>query len=272
MFLILTKQRMFIALAVVAAIAVGAVGLSLSQPAPAAVPAAAGNWGLSFQKEGAPPVGNATVEQLAAHDAYYLGDTAQPRIYLTFDAGYENGFTPAILDTLKKHAVPAAFFVVGHYLESAPDLVRRMVAEGHIVGNHTYSHPDMSAIAGKDAFLHELSRVEEKYREVTGQEMGKYYRPPQGKYSEQNLKMAHEAGYTTFFWSLAYVDWQVDDQPTREEALEKLVGRIHPGAVVLLHSTSATNAAVLDEVITKWKEMGYTFGTLAELCGDNGAH
>ena len=272
MFFIVTKKRILTAVAVCAAIAVGAVGLSLSQPATATVPTAAGNWGLSFQTQGAPPTGNATVEALAAHNAYYLGDTTQKRIYLTFDAGYENGYTASILDTLKQQQVPAAFFVVGHYLESAPDLVRRMVAEGHIVGNHTYSHPDMSAIAGQDAFLHELSRVEESYRTITGQEMGKYYRPPQGKYSEQNLKMACEAGYTTFFGSLAYVDWYVDKQPTREEALEKLIGRIHNGAVVLLHSTSATNAAVLDEVITKWKEMGYTFGTLAEWQSQNGIH
>ena len=272
MFCILTKKRIVTTVAVAAAIAVGAVGLALSQPAPAALPTAAGNWGLSFQKEGAPPIGNASAAELAKHDAYYCGDTTQKRIYLTFDAGYENGFTSAILDTLKKQEVPAAFFVVGHYLESAPELVKRMVAEGHLVGNHTYSHPDMSAIADKTAFLHELGRVEETYRQLTGQEMGKLYRPPQGKYSEQNLKMAHEAGYTTFFWSLAYVDWYVDKQPTRQEALEKLTGRIHPGAVVLLHSTSATNAAVLDEVITKWKEMGYTFGTLTELCGQSGAH
>ena len=267
MFWIITRKRIVTAVAVCAALAVGAVGLSLSQPAPAAVATAAGNWGLSFQQQGAPPIGNATAEDLARHNAYYVGDTAQKRIYLTFDAGYENGYTPAILDALKTQEVPAAFFVVGHYLESAPDLVRRMVAEGHTVANHTYSHPDMSAIADKTAFLHELSRVEEKYREITGQEMGKYYRPPQGKYSEQNLKMACEAGYTTFFWSLAYVDWYVDRQPTRQEALDKLTGRIHNGAVVLLHSTSATNAAVLEEVILKWKEMGYTFGTLAELQG-----
>ncbi|MBR3779057.1 MAG: delta-lactam-biosynthetic de-N-acetylase [Clostridia bacterium] len=272
MFFIVTRKRIFTAVVVLAIIAIGAVGMGLAQPAPAAVATAAGNWGLSFRQEGAPPTGNATVEALAAYDAYYLGDTAQKRIYLTFDAGYENGYTAAILDTLKKQEVPAAFFVVGHYLESAPELVRRMAAEGHTVANHTYSHPDMSAIADKSAFLHELVRVEEKYREVTGQEMGKFYRPPQGKYSESNLKMAHEAGYTTFFWSLAYVDWYVDKQPTREEALAKLTGRIHPGAVVLLHSTSATNAAVLDEVITKWKEMGYTFGSLSELCKDNGAH
>ena len=267
MFFIVTRKRIITAVAVVAAIAVGAVGLSLARPAPAAVATAAGNWGLSFQQEGAPPIGNATAEELAQHRAYYVGDTSQKRIYLTFDAGYENGYTAAILDTLKKQGVPAAFFVVGHYLESAPDLVKRMAAEGHTVANHTYSHPDMSAIAGKDAFLHELRRVEEKYKAVTGQEMPKYYRPPQGKYSKENLKMACEAGYATFFWSLAYVDWYTDKQPTREQALEKLTGRIHPGAVVLLHSTSATNAAVLDEVIVKWKEMGYTFGTLAELCG-----
>ena len=268
MFFIVTRKRIVTAVAVVAAIAIGAVGLSLSQPAPAAVTAAAGaDWGLSFQQEGQPPVANATAEELAQHNAHYIGDTTQKRIYLTFDAGYENGYTPAILDTLKKLEVPATFFVVGHYLESAPDLVRRMEAEGHTVANHTYSHPDMSAIAGKDAFLHELGRVEDKYKEITGKEMPKFYRPPQGKYSEQNLKMACDAGYHTFFWSLAYVDWQTDRQPTREQALEKLTGRIHPGAVVLLHSTSATNAQVLEEVIVKWKEMGYSFGTLAELCG-----
>lgn len=270
MYCIITRKRILSAVAVCTALVVGAVGLSLSQPAPAAVTTAAGNWGLSFPQAGQPPIGNATAETLAVHNAYYVGDPAHKRLYLTFDAGYENGCTAPILDTLKQHQVPAAFFVVGHYLESAPDLVKRMAAEGHTVANHTYSHPDMSAIAGESAFLHELSRVEEKYQELTGQEMPKYYRPPQGKYSESNLKMAHAAGYHTFFWSLAYVDWYVDKQPTREQALEKLVGRVHNGAVVLLHSTSATNAAVLDEVITKWKEMGYTFGTLSELCGEKG--
>ena len=269
MFLVLTRKRIYTAVAICAAIAVGAVGMTLAQPAPAAIPAVAGatDWGLSFQTEGQPPIGNAAAEQLAQYHAHYIGDTTQKRIYLTFDAGYENGYTPAILDTLKKQEVPATFFVVGHYLESAPDLVERMVTEGHTVANHTYSHPNMSAIEGKDAFLHELSRVEETYKKITGREMPKLYRPPQGKYSEANLKMACEAGYHTFFWSLAYVDWQTDKQPTREQALEKLVGRIHPGAVVLLHSTSATNAQVLEEVIIKWKEMGYSFGQLSELCG-----
>ena len=142
-----------------------------------------------------------------------------------------------------------------------------MADEGHIVANHTYSHPDMSALGDKDSFLDELTRVEQKYKEVTGRDMPKIYRPPQGKYSEQNLKMAHDAGYHTFFWSLAYVDWYVDRQPTHQQAYDKLLGRVHPGAVVLLHSTSATNAQILDELLTKWEEMGYSFGSLTELCG-----
>ena len=262
MYGIITRRRLWWGLAAVLLLVCGAVGLKMaSRPA-----VAVGNWGLSFPKEGQPPIGNATAAQLAEHNAHFVGDTGKKVIYLTFDAGYENGYTPAILDTLKKHGVSATFFVVGHYLESAPDLVERMVAEGHTVGNHTYSHPDMSAIGEREAFLSELQRVEEKYQTITGQAMQKIYRPPQGKYAEENLQMACAAGYDTFFWSLAYVDWYVDRQPTRQQALDKLVGRIHPGAIVLLHSTSATNAQVLDEVLTKWKEMGYTFGSLTELC------
>ena len=186
-------------------------------------------------------------------------------IYLTFDAGFENGNTPAILDALKKHSVPAAFFLVGNYLETSPELVKRMVEEGHTVGNHTYHHPDMGSISDQAAFQKELEDLEALYEQVTGQEMTKFYRPPQGKYSESNLKMANAMGYQTFFWSLAYVDWYENDQPTKEEAFEKLLGRIHPGAIVLLHSTSATNAQILDELLTKWEEMGYRFGRLEDI-------
>lgn len=141
-----------------------------------------------------------------------------------------------------------------------------MISEGHTVGNHTYHHPDMSKISTKEAFSQELTQLEDLYQEITGQPMGKYYPGlPQGKYSSQNLQMAKELGYQTFFWSLAYVDWYQDQQPTKEEAFEKLLGRIHPGAVVLLHSTSSTNAAILDELLTKWEEMGYTFRSLDAL-------
>lgn len=142
-----------------------------------------------------------------------------------------------------------------------------MVEEGHTVGNHTYHHPDMSKISTKEAFAEELESLETLYEETIGQPMENYYRPPRGVYSETNLQMAHELGYQTFFWSLAYVDWYQDDQPTKDEAFAKLIPRIHPGAVVLLHNTSQTNADILDELLTRWEEMGYTFHPLSELCG-----
>ena len=230
---------------------------------------AEGNWGLSFQQEGKPPVANATSDYLKQFNAHYADDTDEKILYLTFDAGYENGNTPAILDALKKHHAPATFFIVGNYIQTSPDLVKRMIAEGHTVGNHTFHHPDMSKIATKKSFSEELESLEKHFEETTGQTMTRFYRPPQGKYSESNLQMAKELGYHTFFWSLAYVDWYEDRQPTHEEAFQKLLGRIHPGAIVLLHSTSRTNAEILDELLTKWKEMGYSFHALEELTQKN---
>ena len=224
-----------------------------------------GSWGLSFRQEGAPPIGNAGKDQLRQYQAAYIGNTNEKVLYLTFDAGYENGCTAKILDTLKEKQVPAAFFLVGNYIRQSPDLVRRMVAEGHTVGNHTMHHYDMSRLSDKAAFSKELTDLEALYKETIGQELPKFYRPPQGIYSEENLKMAQELGYKTLFWSLAYVDWNNDSQPTREAAFAKLLPRTHNGAVVLLHSTSKTNAEILGELIDKWKAMGYRFGTLEEL-------
>ena len=166
---------------------------------------------------------------------------------------------------LHKHDVKAAFFLVGNYMEKNADLVRRMVREGHTVGNHTMHHPDMSKITDFTDFSRELQDLEALFLEITGQELPKYYRPPQGIYSEENLRMAKEMGYRTVFWSLAYVDWRGDSQPTKEQAFSKLIPRIHNGAVVLLHSTSQTNAEILDELLTKWEEMGYRVGTVEEL-------
>lgn len=223
------------------------------------------NWGLGFSENGKPPTGMAGVEELKKNQAYFLGDTSKKRIYLTFDAGYENGNTEPILEALKKHQAKATFFVVGHYLESASELVKKMKAEGHFIGNHTYHHYDMSKISDREAFAKEIESVEEAYKKITGEEMVKYYRPPQGIYSQQNLEMAKELGYHTFFWSLAYVDWKTDAQPTKEEAFEKLLSRMHPGAIVLLHSTSATNAEILDELLTKLESLGYSFGSLDEI-------
>ena len=225
------------------------------------------NWGLGFGTEGKPPTGNASAEELKKYNAYFIGDTTQNTIYLTFDCGYENGNTEPILDALKKHDVKATFFVVGNFLETSPEIVKRMIAEGHTVGNHTYHHLDMSSISSMDAFKKETQDVENLFEQITGTPITKFYRPPQGKYNIENLKMAQELGYHTFFWSLAYVEWYQDKQPTKDEAFGKLLKRIHPGAIVLLHSTSSTNAQILDELLTKWEEMGYTIKPLTELAG-----
>ena len=237
--------------------------LALSQFLGSAV--STGSWGLNFRQEGQPPVGTAGADQLKTYDAAYIGDTTQKVLYLTFDAGYENGCTEKILDTLKKHDVKAAFFLVGNYIEKNPDLVRRMVDEGHIVANHTMHHYDMSKLSDEEKFSRELQELEALFQSVTGKEMPKYYRPPQGIYSQENLQMAKQLGYKTVFWSLAYVDWNNDSQPTKEQAFNKLLPRTHDGAVILLHSTSKTNAEILDELLTKWKEMGYQFETIDTL-------
>lgn len=226
---------------------------------------ATGAWGLSFRQEGIAPIGPASARELARVDGAYLGDTTQKVLYLTFDAGYENGCTGKILDVLKKQGVPAAFFLVGNYIKTNPDLVRRMVEEGHIVGNHTMTHPDMSKIADEETFQKELKGLEVLFQEATGKPLPRYYRPPQGIYSQKNLEMAQKLGYRTVFWSLAYVDWNNNSQPTAEYAFSKLLPRTHNGAVVLLHSTSQTNTEILDELITKWKDMGYTFATIEEI-------
>lgn len=243
--------------------------------------AADGNWGLSFQEKGKSPIGNATSDYLKQFDAYYIGDedgkSAESKdekesggsIYLTFDVGYENGYTAGILDSLKAEGVPAAFFVVGNFVEENPELVKRMTDEGHIVGNHTMHHPDMSAISDEASFVKEMNELESAYEKATGEKMLKFYRPPQGKYSESNLRMAKDMGYTTVFWSLAYVDWLQYKQPSREDALNLLNERIHEGAIVLLHSTSKTNSQILPELIQGWKAKGYTFRPLTQLGKDS---
>ncbi len=255
------KRELGILLAAVALAAAAAVWIFRGSALPT------GSWGLSFRQEGAAPIGNAGMDQLREYDAAYLGDTTRKVLYLTFDAGYENGCTEKILDILKAHNVKAAFFLVGNYIEKNADLVRRMAEEGHTVGNHTMHHYDMSKISDKDAFAKELGDLEALYRETTGQELPKFYRPPQGIYSEENLRMAKELGYKTVFWSLAYVDWKNDDQPDPAASIEKLCKRTHNGAVILLHSTSKTNEQILDTLLTRWEEEGYTFGQVGELFG-----
>ena len=250
------KKDFWLIIAAIAAALVLAVGQFSSQVI------STGSWGLSFPGSGLTPNGTASGDVLKKYDAAYVGNTEEKVLYLTFDAGYENGYTETILDILKKHDVKAAFFLVGNYLQKNADLVRRMVEEGHVVGNHTMTHPDMSAITDKEAFQKELTDLENLFREITGKELPKFYRPPQGIYSEDNLKLAKELGYKTVFWSLAYKDWENNNQPTADYAFAKLLPRTHNGAIILLHSTSKTNAEVLDELLTRWKADGYRFETI----------
>lgn len=266
MYFILKKRTVIIAMTVLLfALCVPAVIGALGSNEAVETVAENTNWGVGFKEDGKPPTGNASVADLAKHNAYYIGDTSKNIIYLTFDAGFENGNTEKILDSLKKHNVKATFFLVGNYIETSPELVKRMVEEGHTIGNHTYSHPDMSKISDEESFKKELQSLESLYKETTGQELLKIYRPPQGKYCVSNLEMADKLGYKTIFWSLAYVDWYENKQPTKEEAFNKLLKRIHPGAIVLLHSTSKTNGDILDELLTKWEDMGYSFGEIKDL-------
>lgn len=224
-------------------------------------------WGLHFEKEGQAPIPNLSDDKLNPYNAYYHGNLNQPVLYITFDAGYENGYTEQILDALKKHNVTATFFVVGPYIKENPDLVKRMVADGHTVGNHSYSHPNMTT-KSKEQFLRELEKTQNEFKKVIGEDMPLFYRPPEGKFSTENLQWAKDAGYTTILWSSAYVDWNTDSQPSHEYAYEKIAQRTFNGAIFLLHSTSATNAEILDQQLTRWEQAGYTFGDIRML-GDN---
>jgi len=220
-------------------------------------------WGIpkKGKRQVQPYPGDEYHHLIEENDAYYMGEADDDAIYLTFDCGYENGNLPMILDALKEHQVPALFFLTGHFMEEEPELVRRMAGEGHLVGNHTYDHPNLTTVS-QERFLEELTRAEEKYYEITGEEMSKFLRPPEGKFNQEMLDWASDAGYYTILWSLAYVDWYVDDQKGSTYAFDQITDRMHPGAVILLHSTSSDNAGVMDELLTSLKDEGYEFRSL----------
>ena len=195
----------------------------------------------------------------------YSVQTTENKLAISFDAAWGADKTQEIMDICEDYGIKATFFLVGNYLEKCPEIVKQIVEDGHTVGNHTYHHKDMELLTSEEEFLNELIDLENLYKQIVLSEMPKFYRPPQGKYTEQQLEWAKKAGYKTCFWSLAYVDWDEKKQPSKEEAMNKLTERIHPGAIVLLHSTSSTNAEIMDEIIKKWKEMGYEFGELKDL-------
>ena len=225
------------------------------------------SWYCMRRKNHERPQAEANMKFIEKYEAAFIGkDPEEKVIYLTFDAGYENGNVERVLDTLKKHNAPGAFFVLDNLIRRNTELVKRMATEGHLICNHTVRHRDMSGFS-REEFEKELHALEDVLREYTGLEMSKYYRPPEGRFSEENLKFAQDMGYKTVFWSLAYADWDNEKQPSPEKAMALLDANIHNGAVVLLHPTSKTNADILDTLMTKWENDGYRFASLDELFG-----
>lgn len=224
------------------------------------------NWYFQPHNDNTPPEGPKETSQfISNYKCYHLGDTSKKILYLTFDEGYEAGYTAPILDVLKKHNVKAAFFVVKPYINSNAELIKRMVNEGHLVCNHSAHHPSMASIVDEEKFKSELSDVEEAFENITQKKMAKYFRPPMGKYSELSLQYTQNYGYKTIFWSFAYMDWITNKQPSHETAKKRIMQRTHNGGIMLLHAVSKTNAEILDDVITQWKSQGYELKTLDEL-------
>lgn len=221
-------------------------------------------WGLKRNNDNKQPeMPSGIAATLDMYGAYWIGSPKEKVVYLTFDEGYENGYTPKILDALKANDVKAAFFVTGHYLKTQPDLVRRMVDEGHIVGNHTDTHPSLPDISDEQ-IKKELEAVEKRYEEVTGRKDMKYLRPPKGEYSERTLAVTREAGYHNIFWSMALVDW-VPMPGGPQEAYQSVMGNLHNGALILLHAVSKDNTEAMDRILKDIKARGYTFKTLDDL-------
>ena len=225
------------------------------------------SWYVKRNNAHLQPTLDCTMEFIKNYDAVYVDEDKRNEkvLYLTFDAGYENGNVEKIVDVLVEKNVPAAFFLLDNIIIKKPDLIKRMSENNCLVCNHTKRHRDMSMVDSKEEFACELASLEDVCREATGVEMAKYYRPPEGKFSEINLKHAEELGYKTVFWSFAYADWDNDAQPSCEEAKKKIMDNTHNGAIILLHPTSSTNAAILADLIDAWRSMGYTFASLDEL-------
>lgn len=201
------------------------------------------------------------------NNALFIGNSNKKSLYLTFDNGYENGFTAPILDILKEKKVPATFFVTGHYIQDQPDLIKRMVSEGHIIGNHSWSHPDMTTMSNAQ-IKNELAKVKKGVKEITGKDAMHYLRPPRGIFNDRVLKVSYDEGYISVFWSLAYKDWEVNKQRGAEYAYQQVMKQIHPGSIMLIHSVSSDNAGALARIIDDARAKGYEFESLDQLMAE----
>lgn len=224
------------------------------------------NFGFKKSKNGHPAsiAQEGYLDILQDHGSIFLGDIKKKELYLTFDNGYENGYTSKILDVLKEKKVPAIFFVTGHYVKSQPDLLMRMVSEGHIIGNHSWSHPDMTKLSDSK-IKDELNKVRDEVFKRTGQLEMKYVRPPRGIFNKHTVTESKKLGYTNVFWSIAYKDWETKNQKGADYAYNKVISQLHPGAVILLHTVSKDNADALPQIIDEARRQGYKFKSLDQL-------
>ena len=221
-------------------------------------------WYYSPNKEHSPVQTSLLYRNLMEqYRGIWLGSSSRKWLYLTFDEGYENGYTPKILDVLKEENVPAAFFITGYYLQENPELVQRMLAEGHLVGNHTSNHYSMPEL-DQAKLIKEITSLADSYQGLTGQKIAPFLRPPMGEFSEASLWVTCSLGYSSVFWSFAYRDWETDNQRGKEYAYQQVMANHHPGAVILLHAVSKDNTEALAEIIRELKGLGYEFHPLTD--------
>lgn len=197
-------------------------------------------------------------------DSYYVGNKDEKVLYLTFDVGYDDGTLSSILDTLKEKEVKATFFVTGDFVNRQQELLNRIVNEGHVVGNHTYGHKDITKLSSLQ-IKEELEKLENKFTEVTGKQMVKYFRPPEGSFDKESLMAIKSLGYKTFFWSIAYVDWNADRQNGSDYCYNTIMKNLHNGGIILLHTVSKDNTESLGRIIDDSRNLGYEFKELEHL-------
>lgn len=224
----------------------------------------ASGWGFSKNPNHTPPEIGSYTKEIEGTNSFYIGDVQKNKIYLTFDAGYDNGNLTGILDILKDKKVQATFFVTGDFVERFQELTKRMVEDGHIVANHSYSHKTITSHT-KESLKNDLEKLENNFREVTGVEMVKIFRPPEGVFNRQSLMNLKELGYKTVFWSIAYQDWSEQHQKGKDYSYNSVIDNLHSGAIILMHSVSTSNKEALPDVIDEIRNQGYEFALVTEL-------
>lgn len=224
----------------------------------------AAGWGFKKNPNHTPPEIGSYAKMLEGTNSFYVGSSDEKKIYLTFDAGYDNGNLESILDTLKDKKVKATFFVTGDFVNRFSDLTKRMVEEGHIVANHSYSHKTINS-ESKEELENDLKKLEDSFQKVTGTEMVKVFRPPKGEFDRNSLLTLKELGYKTVFWSIAFEDWSEKHQRGKEYSYNSVINNLHNGAIILMHTVSKSNREALPEIIDEIISQGYEFSTVTEL-------